>query len=425
MLQHQQEAHKDIKDPEFNFRVVKTFKTCLERQVGEAIRIQSRGNVLNRRGKFSRCTLTRLVLDSKWEEETWKRSWERTVGEPGDEEVSLVVPNKSTTKGRGSKENSKKRKLEDAEGHVWGEPIQAEDERREEFLRGDDNRQPKKTNKQTKLMVMAGLEWWAHEVVKDMVVSAAVVAQDMELMAGWEEWSGEVEQRQAVQLPQVKIEAKRDQPKGKKRGKVLSGQPSIISIFKRMTEAKESSFKQGSICRDDLPVGWKDEELDKMYRLEMVKYLQKGWKDKKGVSIGMLKNDIQPSGSKSENEFKNTEEVSDVNQYGLRVVTGCDVSSRVCGLHVRTETNVSKLRYETMSGCDVLGEVCVQMTKTKPNFRNGEVETDRQEVKTSSSFSSPRSKRNIFKKKSVETLNSLHTTEFGKGGGGPTEKGGK
>ena len=49
MLQHQQEVHKDIKDPEFNFRVVKTFKTSLERQIGEAIRIQSRGNVLNRR----------------------------------------------------------------------------------------------------------------------------------------------------------------------------------------------------------------------------------------------------------------------------------------------------------------------------------------------------------------------------------------
>ena len=62
MLQHQQEVHKDIKDPEFNFRVVKSFKTSLERQIGEAIRIQSRGNVLNRRGEYNRCTITRLVL---------------------------------------------------------------------------------------------------------------------------------------------------------------------------------------------------------------------------------------------------------------------------------------------------------------------------------------------------------------------------
>ena len=74
MMQHQQQAHKDMKNPEFNFRVVKSFKTSLERQIGEAIRIQSRGNVLNQRGEYNRCNLTRLVLDSKWEEETWKKS---------------------------------------------------------------------------------------------------------------------------------------------------------------------------------------------------------------------------------------------------------------------------------------------------------------------------------------------------------------
>ena len=65
MLQHQQEVHKDIKDPEFNFRVVKSFKTSLERQIGEAIRIQSRGNVLNRRGEFNRCTMYQMTQEMK------------------------------------------------------------------------------------------------------------------------------------------------------------------------------------------------------------------------------------------------------------------------------------------------------------------------------------------------------------------------
>ena len=84
MIQHQQDAHNS-EQPEFHFRVVRSFKTSLERQIGEAIRIQSRGNVLNRRGEFSRCTLTSLVLDNKLEEETWKRSWESNEGDIREE----------------------------------------------------------------------------------------------------------------------------------------------------------------------------------------------------------------------------------------------------------------------------------------------------------------------------------------------------
>ena len=62
----------------------------------------------------------------------------------------------------------------------------------------------------------------------------------------------------------------------------------------------------------------------------------------------------------------------------------------------------------------------MQIAKTNQNFRGGAVETDRQSVEP---ISSPRSKRNILKKKSVEALISLHTTAFVKGGGGPTEMG--
>ena len=57
----------------------------------------------------------------------------------------------------------------------------------------------------------------------------------------------------------------------------------------------------------------------------------------------------------------------------------------------------------------------MQIAKTNQNFRGGAVETDRQSVEPISSFSSPRSKRNIFKNKSVKA--------FVKGGGGPTEMG--
>ena len=178
-----------MKSPEFNFRVVKSFKTSLERQIGEAIRIQSRGNVLNQRGEYNRCNLTRLVLDSKWEEETWKKSWESREEEAAEDEVSLVNSNKTGSKGRGSAANSKRRKVEDEEGHVWGEPILGEDEARGEFLRSGEEQKPTKPSTQAKLVVLSGVEWWAHELLKGLITSAASLAQDMEEMKKWEEWT--------------------------------------------------------------------------------------------------------------------------------------------------------------------------------------------------------------------------------------------
>ena len=55
--------------------VVKKCQSSLERQVREAIRIQMRGTVLNKRGMYNRCKLTRLVVDSEWEERMWKEAW--------------------------------------------------------------------------------------------------------------------------------------------------------------------------------------------------------------------------------------------------------------------------------------------------------------------------------------------------------------
>ena len=61
---------------DFKFRVVRSFKTSLDRQVAEAIRIYRRGLVLNRKGEYNRCGLTRMVLDDRWEKEKWERAWE-------------------------------------------------------------------------------------------------------------------------------------------------------------------------------------------------------------------------------------------------------------------------------------------------------------------------------------------------------------
>ena len=58
-------AHRDESIPEFRFRVVNTCKKTLERQVREAARVEMRGNVLNEKGMFNRCKLTRMVIDTE------------------------------------------------------------------------------------------------------------------------------------------------------------------------------------------------------------------------------------------------------------------------------------------------------------------------------------------------------------------------
>ena len=34
-----------------------------------------RRNVLNKKGVYNRCNLTRLAVDSEWDEKVWKESW--------------------------------------------------------------------------------------------------------------------------------------------------------------------------------------------------------------------------------------------------------------------------------------------------------------------------------------------------------------
>ena len=75
MLEHQRDSHGGEGPPNFSFKVVKGCKTSLERQVREAVRIQMRGNVLNKKGLYNRCKLSRLVVDQEWKDKVWKESW--------------------------------------------------------------------------------------------------------------------------------------------------------------------------------------------------------------------------------------------------------------------------------------------------------------------------------------------------------------
>ena len=68
MMEHERAAHRgEGGKPSFRFKVVKGFRTALERQVREAMKIQQRWSVLNKGGEFNHCKLTRMDVDAMWE----------------------------------------------------------------------------------------------------------------------------------------------------------------------------------------------------------------------------------------------------------------------------------------------------------------------------------------------------------------------
>ena len=72
MVKHWLTSHSDLQEPPmFRFRVIRSFKDAMTRQISEAVRIELRGEgVLNSRSEYSRCRLPRLVIDH----EGWKKS---------------------------------------------------------------------------------------------------------------------------------------------------------------------------------------------------------------------------------------------------------------------------------------------------------------------------------------------------------------
>ena len=69
VAKHWQESHPQREEaPEFRFKIVKSFRDPLTRQVSESIRIDLRRGVLNSKTMYSRNSLSRLTLEkTDWE----------------------------------------------------------------------------------------------------------------------------------------------------------------------------------------------------------------------------------------------------------------------------------------------------------------------------------------------------------------------
>ena len=77
MTKHWANSHPGPVKPKFHQYVIASFKSSLDRQVAEAVRIQHRGQVLNSVGVYNRSKLTRLVVDQEWDKVVWEESWEK------------------------------------------------------------------------------------------------------------------------------------------------------------------------------------------------------------------------------------------------------------------------------------------------------------------------------------------------------------
>jgi hypothetical protein len=110
MLEHQAAVHRDDLTPQFRFKVVKRCKTALERQVREAVRIEMR--------MFNSCKVTRMVVDTEWDQKVWEEAWE-----PRAEETVAEDSLRETGKAKGgSKEGgAAKRAKREEQGVIWGE----------------------------------------------------------------------------------------------------------------------------------------------------------------------------------------------------------------------------------------------------------------------------------------------------------------
>ena len=186
MRKHWEEAHKEEKERlVFNQYVVAKYKSCLERQIGEAVRIQLRGNVLNSAGVYNRSKLTRLVVDSEWDKKVFASNWleieestKNTNIESGDNEDIEV------TSARGIKRSAeqtcqkkKKRRFMNQPELVWGikkkDPVDA---KKSEFLYNTRLEETSASKyRQPKLNLPAYYEVAVKDMVKMMVDEAVEV----------------------------------------------------------------------------------------------------------------------------------------------------------------------------------------------------------------------------------------------------------
>ena len=171
-----------------------------------------RGNILNKKGMFNRCKLTRMVVDSEWEKEVWEEAWEPRPDNEVDENT-LRATSKSKSRQEESSIEAKRARKEEG-GSSWGKELTEEDSNRAEFLQGESSQPSGKI--QIKVKVFTGLEWMMREILKEVahaVIDMSTLTEGADL---WEEWidnnsSPSLQSKGTEDPPQLPVRSRKEE----------------------------------------------------------------------------------------------------------------------------------------------------------------------------------------------------------------------
>ena len=120
MTKHWLNCHRGEEKPKYDVKIIKTFTSCMVRQLWEAIRIrrrlqeQARGDVrlLNSRSEYNRCSVPRLVVEDSYEkaasDEDAEKEEERNTVHDNEREPAAVTlnSNKKSSSGKNKKNSN-------------------------------------------------------------------------------------------------------------------------------------------------------------------------------------------------------------------------------------------------------------------------------------------------------------------------------
>ena len=227
MVKHWTVAHQAQPKPTFHLYIVGSYKSCLDRQIAEAVRIHLRGNTLNSVGVYNRCKLTRLVVDTQWDKNVFNDNWKidkatddkfKGLEKDGLEVVDVSKDDKKDEVDRGEKRAApaghrerKRRKIENRSGMAWGVEVLACEPAREEFLNSNiDMTKLRVKMKQTKVsfkllkesdVMMKEILWGAVKYAVEVAMNNSVKKELKEcelILENAEEWGPEEIQPRVV-----------------------------------------------------------------------------------------------------------------------------------------------------------------------------------------------------------------------------------
>ena len=221
-----------------------------------------------------------------------------------------MIGSKKSRREEGRDVRSKRRKVEDVKGQVWGEQMSEEERERKEFLqRKEESKRGGTVQTELRLKVLTGKEWFCLDIVKGVVGLAMAQSNQMEGVGDWVEWNeteeaeeparvkrrtakeekelakvlNEVDKREHKEALNIKKKEEKKQTK-----QVPKNQPLMTAFISKEVRSKEQKqggylpARGGDKSRDEVPdnlggILRSEEELEKEARLRRKETMELPW----------------------------------------------------------------------------------------------------------------------------------------------------